>query len=60
MSPIAAIAQFLAKLPPEVVELVVDVVKAIAHSDEPSEAARRAEEAARRKAFDEAMERLKP
>jgi hypothetical protein len=60
MNPLMAIAGFLQKLPPDVVELVVDVVEAIAGSDDPGEAARRAEEAARRKAFDEAMRRLKP
>jgi hypothetical protein len=60
MNPLMAIAEFLGKMPLELQELVVDVVKAIAGSSEPSEAARRAEEAARRKAFDEAMERLKP
>lgn len=60
MNPLMAIWSLLQKLPPEVVELIVDVVKAIADSDDPSLAARRAEEAARRKAFDEAMERLKP
>lgn len=60
MNPLMAIAGFLQKLPPEVVDLVVDVVKAIAGSDDPGEAARRAEEAARRKALDEAMARLKP
>ena len=60
MNPAEVIAALLAKLPTEVAELDVDVVKAIAGSDEPSEAARRAEEAARRKAFDELMERIKP
>jgi hypothetical protein len=60
MNALMAIAEFLRKLPPDVVELVVDVVAAIAGSDNPSEAARRAEEAARRKAFDEAMEKIKP
>jgi hypothetical protein len=60
MNALMAIAEFLRKLPPDVVGLVVNVVAAIADSDNPGEAARRAEEAARRKAFDEAMERIKP
>jgi hypothetical protein len=60
MNPLMAIADLLLKMPTELAELVVDVVKAIAASDDPSEAARRAEEAARRKAFDELMERIKP
>lgn len=60
MNPLMAIAEILRAVPTEVAELVVDVVKAIAGADDQAEAARRAEEAARRKAFDELMERAKP
>ena len=54
------IDKLLAKAPSALVGLIVDVVRAILGSPDPEAAARRAQEAARRRAFDETMRRAKP
>jgi hypothetical protein len=48
------------KLPPAVAELIVDVIGEVLNSPSPADAARRALEAARAKALDEAIKRRAP
>lgn len=58
---IAEITRLLRKLPPDAVDLVVGVVRAVATSKDPVDAARRTlEESLRVKGFDEAMKKIRP
>lgn len=56
----SAIAKLLEKAPAPLVALTLSVVKAILGAKDPEGAARRAEEAVRRGALDEALKKAKP
>ena len=55
-----SLAALLRSIPAPLVGLVADVVQAIMQAPDPSVAARRAQEAARRSALDTAMKKAKP